>query len=46
MRVRDRWETVFRSIAQLVFGVIMIREARRLRLCERHFAAHPHHAER
>ncbi|MBC8025379.1 MAG: cytochrome P450 [Steroidobacteraceae bacterium] len=46
MWVRDRWETVFRSIAQLVFGVMMIREARRLRLCERHFAAHPSHAER
>jgi hypothetical protein len=46
MWVRDRWETVFRSIAQLVYGVIMIREARRLRLCERHFAAHPSHAER
>jgi hypothetical protein len=38
MRVRDRWENVFRAIAQLVFGVIMVFEARRLRLCERYFA--------
>lgn len=46
MRVRDRWETVFRSVAQLVFGVIMVLDARRLRLCERHFAANPSHVER
>ena len=39
MRLRDRWENVFRSIAQLVPGVIMVLEARRLRLCERYFAA-------
>jgi hypothetical protein len=39
LRVRDRWETVHRSIAQLVFGVIMVLEARRLKLCRNFFAA-------
>jgi hypothetical protein len=39
IRVRDRWEDVYRSLAQLVLGSWMIWEARRLRLCERHFAA-------
>ena len=41
LRIRDRWETVYRSMAQLIFGVIMVLEARRLRLCERYFAEHP-----
>ena len=39
IRVRDRWEDVYRSLAQLFLGSWMIWEARRLRLCERHFAA-------
>ena len=39
IRVRDRWEDVYRSLVQLVLGSWMIWEARRLRLCERHFAA-------
>ena len=39
IRVRDRWEDVYRSLAQLVLGSWMILEARRLRMCERHFAA-------
>lgn len=39
MRVRDRWEDVYRSLVQLVLGSWMIWEARRLRLCERHFVA-------
>jgi hypothetical protein len=39
MRIRDRWETVFRSIAQLFFGTIMVLEARRLRLCTNYFTA-------
>lgn len=37
MRIRDRWEDAFRSIAQLVLGTIMIIDARRLRLCENYF---------
>jgi hypothetical protein len=39
MRLRDRWEEVGRSFVQLVLGSYMVWEARRLRLCERHFAA-------
>ena len=39
IRVRDRWEDVYRSLAQLVLGCWMIWQARRLRVCERHFAA-------
>jgi hypothetical protein len=38
MRISDRWESVFRSVVQLILGTIMIIDARRLRLCERHFA--------
>jgi hypothetical protein len=37
IKVRDRWEDAYRSVAQLVFGTIMIIDARRLRLCENHF---------
>ena len=37
MKVRDRWEDAYRSVAQLVFGTIMILDARRLRLCESYF---------
>ncbi|WP_131743186.1 cytochrome P450 [Actinomadura roseirufa] len=39
MRLRDRWEDLWRSLAQLVLGTLMVRDARRRRLCERHFAA-------
>jgi cytochrome P450 len=39
MRVRDRWEDVWRSLVQLVLGSYMVCDARRLRLCERHFEA-------
>ena len=39
MRVRDRWEDVGRSLVQLVLGTYMVWDARRLRLCERHFEA-------
>ncbi|GAA4609810.1 cytochrome P450 [Actinoallomurus liliacearum] len=39
MRVRDRWEDVWRSVVQLVLGGYMVWDARRQRLCERHFAA-------
>ncbi|MCK2216767.1 cytochrome P450 [Actinomadura sp. ATCC 31491] len=38
MRLRDRWEDVWRSLVQLVLGTYMVWDARRLRLCERHFA--------
>ncbi|MCO6005194.1 cytochrome P450 [Actinoallomurus purpureus] len=38
MRVRDRWEDVWRSLVQLVLGGYMVWDARRQRLCERHFA--------
>ncbi|GAA2211837.1 cytochrome P450 [Nonomuraea monospora] len=39
LRVRDRWEGVWRSLVQLVLGTYMVWDARRLRLCERHFAS-------
>lgn len=39
MRLRDRWEDVWRSLVQLALGTYMIRDARRLRPCERHFAS-------
>ncbi|MEW9554248.1 cytochrome P450 [Nonomuraea sp. NPDC050783] len=38
MRLRDRWEDVWRGLVQLVLGTFMVWDARRLRLCERHFA--------
>ncbi|MFC6084870.1 cytochrome P450 [Sphaerisporangium aureirubrum] len=41
LRLRDRWENVGRSLKQLVLGTYMVWHARRLRLCERHFAEHP-----
>ncbi|WP_406640835.1 cytochrome P450 [Amycolatopsis sp. WGS_07] len=37
LAVRDRWEDVWRSLAQLVFGTYMVLDARRLRLCTKHF---------
>jgi hypothetical protein len=39
VRARDRWEDVWRSLVQLVLGTYMVCDARRLRLCERHFEA-------
>jgi cytochrome P450 len=38
LRARDRWEDVSRSLTQLTLGTYMVWQARRLRLCERHFA--------
>jgi Cytochrome P450 len=38
VRVRDRWEDVWRSLVQLVLGTYMVWDARRQRLCETHFA--------
>lgn len=37
IRVRDRWEDVWRSVVQLVLGTYMVWHARRLRLCQRYF---------
>ncbi|TMR93459.1 cytochrome P450 [Nonomuraea basaltis] len=37
MRLRDRWEDVWRSLVQLVLGTYMVWDARRQRLCARHF---------
>jgi len=39
VRIRDRWDDVWRSPVQLVLGTYMVWDARRLRLCERHFEA-------
>ncbi|MFG1997733.1 cytochrome P450 [Spirillospora sp. NPDC048911] len=38
MRVRDRWEDVWRGLVQFVLGTVMVLHARHLRLCERHFS--------
>jgi hypothetical protein len=37
MRMRDRWENVWRSFVQLFLGTYMVWDARRLRLCGRYF---------
>ncbi|GAA0977780.1 cytochrome P450 [Acrocarpospora macrocephala] len=42
IRVRDRWEDVGRGLVQLCLGTYMVWDARRERLCERHFAASGH----
>jgi hypothetical protein len=39
LRLRDRWEDVWRSLVQLVCGTYMVLEARRLRLAGSHFEA-------
>jgi hypothetical protein len=39
LRLRDRWEDVWRSLVQLVLGTYMVLDARRLRLCGRYFEA-------
>jgi cytochrome P450 len=38
LKVRDRWEDVWRSLAQLVFGTYMVLDARRQALCTTYFA--------
>ncbi|NBH07577.1 cytochrome P450 [Amycolatopsis sp. SID8362] len=38
LAVRDRWEDVWRSFAQLVFGTYMVLDARRQALCTTYFA--------
>jgi hypothetical protein len=39
LRLRDRWEDVWRSLVQLVLGTYMVWDARRQRLCQRYFDA-------
>ncbi|MGK5729465.1 cytochrome P450 [Streptomyces sp. URMC 124] len=39
MRVRDDWENVARSLTQLVLGSIIVADARRRKLCQRHHAS-------
>ena len=39
LRIRDRWEGVWRSVVQLVLGTYMVLDARRLGLCRTYFAA-------
>ncbi|GAB3440372.1 cytochrome P450 [Actinophytocola sediminis] len=40
LRVRDRWEDVWRGVVQLVLGTWMVLDARRLRLAGRYFDTH------
>ena len=37
MKILDRWEDLYRSIIQLIFGTIMILHAKKLKLCEHYF---------
>ncbi len=46
LRVRDRWEDVWRSVVQLVLGTYMVWDARRQRLSQRYFADHPEETRR
>jgi hypothetical protein len=39
IRLRDRWEDVWRSVIQLVLGTYMVWDARRQRLCQGYFEA-------
>jgi hypothetical protein len=39
LRLRDRWEDVWRSIVQLVLGTYMVWDARRQKLCQHYFEA-------
>jgi Cytochrome P450 len=42
LRLRDRWEDVWRSMVQLVLGTYMVWDARRHKLCQHYFEAqHP-----
>jgi hypothetical protein len=40
LRVRDRWEDVWRSVVQLVLGTAMVLHAHRLRPAGRYFDTH------
>jgi hypothetical protein len=46
MRVRDRWEDVWRSLVQLVLGTYMVWDARRSRLCASYFEGQPAQVDR
>jgi cytochrome P450 len=37
LRLRDRWEDVWRSMVQLVLGTYMVWDARRQKLCQKYF---------
>ncbi len=37
MKIRDRWEDLYRSLVQLILGTGMILHAKKLRLCEGYF---------
>ncbi|HWY59262.1 MAG TPA: cytochrome P450 [Terriglobales bacterium] len=39
LRLRDRWEDVWRSIVQLILGTYMVWDARRQKLCQHYFEA-------
>jgi len=41
LRLRDRWEDVWRSLVQLVLGTYMVLDARRSRLCTSYFEGKP-----
>jgi hypothetical protein len=38
LRLRDRWEDVWRSVVQLILGTYMVWDARRQKLCQNYFA--------
>ncbi|WUL72171.1 cytochrome P450 [Amycolatopsis sp. NBC_00345] len=40
LAARDRWEDVWRSLAQLVFGTYMVLDARHKRLCAKYFESY------
>ena len=39
LRLRDRWEDVWRSVVQLVLGTYMVWDARQQKLCQHYFEA-------
>jgi hypothetical protein len=41
LRLRDRWEDVWRSLIQLILGTYMVWDARRQKLCQHYFEAQP-----
>jgi len=45
LRLRDRWEGVWRSVVQLVLGTYMVWDARRQHLCRSYFTALEQHPD-
>jgi hypothetical protein len=41
LRLRDRWEDVWRSVVQLILGTYMVWDARRQHLCQSYFETQP-----